>query len=173
MVHFHHLPGYWPKSDWRDAEQADPDLSPTFAVSICVVYALLYVGSIYVSPITRPRVGMNRNHHAVIRARIRAVVVATLVCVFATTVAIFFLTGRSWLETLSLMGIAHISPSTLLDILRSLLLTAVLFAAPLVELLLQYRGSIYELWKDSAQPALSTWLGWRNYVVVCLYSVVR
>ena len=57
------------------------------------------------------------------------------------------------------------------DIARCLFLTAILFLGPLFE-----RGVIEGEWhswvrRNKIYESLSGWIGWRNYVAVCLYPL--
>jgi prenyl protein peptidase len=141
-----------------------PVFSPTVATSVCILYTLLYVGVIYLSPITRPRPGLNRNSSFVIRARVRAATIITMLCVLGTSGMLFFWTRKNWWNTLSFMGFAHITPQSALDIIRALLLTSVLFAGPFLERLLS--GVIAG--EGGIVSGGVNWVGWRNYVIVRL-----
>lgn len=68
---------------------------------------------------------------------------------------------------LRLLGWWPVDP---VDILRSLLLTAILFIGPLFE-----RGIAEGEWREwirggRVSETLRGWMGWRNYVAVCLLS---
>jgi len=122
------------------------------------------VGVIYLSPITRPRPGLDRNSGFVIQARVRGVTVITMLCVGITSAVVHYSRSPStWWSTLELMGIAHITLQTVWDILRALLLAAVLFQGPMVERICSGTVGTGEGW---AHGRLS-WVGWRNFVVVC------
>lgn len=59
-------------------------------------------------------------------------------------------------------------PVGVLEIFRSLLLTAILFTGPLFE-----RGIVegeWRLWfrRSKLSESLGGWIGWRNYVAVCI-----
>lgn len=100
-----------------------------------------------------------------IRARIRAV---TGSCVASSLVVLWLIVeeGNSSLgAALSMLGWW---PIDLADILRSLLLTAILFLGPLFE-----RGIAEGEWRtwfrrSKLSESLSGWIGWRNYVAVSL-----
>ena len=60
-------------------------------------------------------------------------------------------------------------PVGVLEIFRSLLLTAILFIGPLFE-----RGIVEGEWRvwfrrSKLSESLGGWIGWRNYVAVCFY----
>ncbi|KAF8539766.1 hypothetical protein BDD12DRAFT_917278 [Trichophaea hybrida] len=134
------------------------------ATSVCIFYTLLYVGVIYLSPITRPRPGLNRNSSFVIRARVRAATIVTMLCVLGTSGMLFFWTRKNWWNTLSFMGFAYITPQSALDIIRVLLLTSVLFAGPFLERLLS--GVIAG--EGGIVSGGVNWVDWRNYVIAPL-----
>lgn len=100
-----------------------------------------------------------------IRARIRAV---TGSCIASSIIVLWLIVeeGNSSLgAALSLLGWW---PIDLADILRSLLLTAILFLGPLFE-----RGIVEGEWRtwfrrSKLSESLSGWIGWRNYVAVSL-----
>lgn len=148
------------------ADGLPPVLSPVAATAACLAYSLLYVGVIYLSPTTRPRPGLNRNSPLVIQARVRGAIVTTMVCTLATSVLVFFKTRSGWWDTLSSMGLAHIAPRTVTDILRTLLLTAVLFAGPLAERLVLRIVTGEDPDDDVVQSGRLDWIRWRNYVAV-------
>ena len=150
------------------ADGLPPVLSPAAAGAACLVYSLLYVGVIYLSPTTRPRPGLNRNYPPVIQARVRGAIVVTMVCTLATSALVFFKTRNGWWDTLSSMGLAHIAPRTVLDILRVLLLTAILFVGPLGERLVLRVVTGEDADDDVVLSGRLDWIRWRNYVAVRL-----
>lgn len=101
-----------------------------------------------------------------IRARIRAV---TGSCVASSLVVLWLIVeegNSSFDAALSLLGWW---PIDLADILRSLLLTAILFLGPLFE-----RGIAEGEWRtwfrrSKLSESLSGWIGWRNYVAVSFF----
>ncbi|EPS26120.1 hypothetical protein POX_c04502 [Penicillium oxalicum] len=141
--------------------QDEPSLSVN-TVAICsVAFTLLYVVPLYLSPTTRPSPSLSRDAPSVIRARIRAVTLSCVVCSLVVLWLIVEKGGSSPGAALSLMGWW---PINLGDILRSLLLTAVLFLGPLYE-----RGIAEGEWRSwfsrtSWSQSLSGWIGWRNFV---------
>jgi hypothetical protein len=62
------------------------------------------------------------------------------------------------------MGLSQITPSTLVDIGYTLLLTMVLFAGPLLEVAVV--GVVDDDEHVGLTQALSSWVAWRNYVFV-------
>lgn len=103
-----------------------------------------------------------------IRARIRAV---TLSCIGGSLFLLWLILEKSDNAPLDyalrLLGWWPVDP---VDILRSLLLTAILFIGPLFE-----RGIAEGEWREwirggRVSETLRGWMGWRNYVAVSLLS---
>jgi len=147
----------------HDGSASAPLLSPITAAALSVLYSALYVGVIYLNSITRPRPGLERNSTFVIQARVRGVTMVTMLCVGITAAVMHYVRSpTTWWSTLGSMGITYIGPRTAWDILKSLLLTGVLFQGPMMERILT--GD----WKDEGWVyGRFNWIGWRNYVVVC------
>ncbi|KAL7274625.1 CAAX prenyl protease [Rhizina undulata] len=135
----------------------------TFHASLfSVIYTISYVGVLYISPLSRPSPNLPRDTPSVIRIRIRAVTIVSILCLLLTSVIDHLTTTSSWKETASRLGCWPVTPRTILDILRSLLLVAVLFAGPLLERLCFEGG-----WRGLPEQAyymLKSWMGWRNFV---------
>lgn len=130
-----------------------------------VALTLLYVVPFYLSPSTRPSPSLSRDAPSVIRARIRTVTGSCLVCSLVVLWLVVDKGGSSLSAALSLLGWW---PIDLGDILRSLLLTAILFIGPLYE-----SGIVEGEWRSWFSRAkwsesLGGWIGWRNYVAVRL-----
>lgn len=128
-----------------------------------VLCTLVYVVPFYVSSSTRPSPTLSRDASSVIRARIRAVTVACIVCSLAVVCLVMYKGNASLSEALRLLGWWPVGPA---EIVRSLLLTAILFAGPLFE-----RGVAEGEWKDWVRGSrvaetLGGWIGYRNYVAV-------
>lgn len=74
------------------------------------------------------------------------------------------------MEILSLLGIWSVSP---VDTIRTMLLVVILFAGPIFE-----HGIVDDGWRDwiklnGVNESLSSWIGYRNFVVVrCLFRVI-
>lgn len=142
-----------------------PGLTPFSASIISVLYTISYVGVLYLSPLSRPHPNLPRDSPSVIRVRIRAVTVVTIVILVVTSSITFVATSnRSLPEVLSFLGLSP-KPSSAADILRSLLLTAILFTGPLVQRLCLDNG-LRDI-RDDIRKMFYTWTGWRNYVAVC------
>lgn len=147
-----------------DAPRSSPGHHPLTLTSIFkLLYTLLYVLPLYASERTRPSQILSRDSPLVIRARITSVTISTGVC---SALTFFILTTRSSDESSSPLRVMGYWPLGILDALRSLLLVALLFAAPLYECLV-VDGS----WRDwtTLQPLHNVWhewTSWRNLVVV-------
>ena len=106
---------------------------------------------------------MSRDSPIVIRGRITSVSISTALCSVVTFLVLSALSENESSSALQAMGYW---PLGLWDALRSLLLVALLFAAPLYEALL-----IDGLWKEwtTLRPLYSVWhewTSWRNLVMV-------
>ncbi|PYH97507.1 prenyl protein protease [Aspergillus ellipticus CBS 707.79] len=138
-----------------------PAISTKSAAFFSIFLTLVYVVPFYVNSTTRPSPTLSRDAPSVIRARIRAV---TSSCVVSSLAVLWLIIGKndaSFSEALHFLGWW---PVSLVDIFRSLLLTAILFAGPLFE-----RGIAEGEWREwirggRVTSALRSWIGWRNYV---------
>ncbi|ROT38839.1 hypothetical protein SODALDRAFT_344644 [Sodiomyces alkalinus F11] len=138
---------------------ASPFLSPGGAFGLLVLYTLVYIVPLYGSPRTRPSPTLSRDDPRVIRARIRSALASTVSCSICT----YFILSNSHgsVESTPLHAMGY-WPLGLRETAGSLLLTAILFAAPLYETLL-----LDGLWVDwvTLRPLhdlWTTWTGWRN-----------
>ncbi|KAK6534685.1 hypothetical protein TWF281_005990 [Arthrobotrys megalospora] len=151
-----------------------PDIPQTHtaaasAVLLSILFTCIYVGVLYLHPLTRPSPRQSRDAPSVIRLRIRAVYTSCLITTASTVYALRVLGGLDIPTTVKYMGIYPFNP---LDVLKALFLTAVLFIGPLAE----------KLWLDrdininnninnnnslllDIKTSLSSWIGWRNYIV--------
>lgn len=134
-------------------------------MSAQVLYVLIYVIPFYLSDTTRPSPKLSRDAPTVIRARIRAVTFSCIVTCAATTYIAHKDARLNMYEILHLYGWWPLYGP---DLVRSLLLVAILFAGPLFESAIiqgQWRswirgGSLFE--------TLFSTIGFRNYVAVRL-----
>jgi prenyl protein peptidase len=126
------------------------------------VYCLVYVFPLYTSAATRASPTRSRDDPATIRARIRAVSCSTAAC-SAATLLILYLRAPSGLSPWHLMGYW---PLGLLPAARALLLTAMLFAAPLYETLIV--DGAWAQWRtlEPLREVWAEWPVWRNMVAV-------
>ncbi|RAK99359.1 CAAX prenyl protease RCE1 [Aspergillus ibericus CBS 121593] len=139
----------------------EPAISPQTAAFFSVLLTLVYVVPFYVNPTTRPSPTLSRDAPSVIRARIRAV---TLSCIISSLAVLWLLNAKdnaSLPEALRFLGWW---PVNLVDIARSLLLTAILFAGPLFERGVAEGEWREWVWGNRVTAVLRSWIGWRNYV---------
>ncbi|KAL2271683.1 hypothetical protein VTJ83DRAFT_1054 [Remersonia thermophila] len=138
-----------------------PPITPLAASLVLVLYALGYFVPFYLSPATRPSPTLSRDAPSVIRARVRSVVLSSLLCTAATYAVLARLGGSGPREALHLLGLWPLAARASL---RALGLTALLFLGPLYGYLVVDRGwrdwlrlePVKELWRE--------WTAWRNYV---------
>ncbi|CAG8094795.1 unnamed protein product [Penicillium olsonii] len=126
-----------------------------------VLLTLLYVVPFYLSPTTRPSPSLSRDAPSVIRARIRAV---TGSCVVSSIVVLWLIVQEGGSSIGAGVRLLGWWPVGVLEIFRSLLLTAILFIGPLFE-----RGIVEGEWRvwfrrSKLSESLGGWIGWRNYV---------
>ncbi|KAL1964239.1 hypothetical protein VTN77DRAFT_7197 [Rasamsonia byssochlamydoides] len=138
-----------------------PVLSVNTAALLSVLVTLGYVVPFYLSSSTRPSPTLSRDAPSVIRTRVRAVSIASFISSLAVLAIITQKGNASVSEALKLLGWW---PIGLFEILRSLLLTAILFTGPLFE-----KGIAEGEWKEwlrgrALVECLSSWIGFRNFV---------
>ena len=134
-----------------------------------MIYTCLYVLPFYLSPTTRPSRTLSRDAPTVTRARVASV---SLTCAVCSAITLLILTSRAratYAEALHSMGWW---PVGLAETVRSLLLTAALFAGPLYESLVVHQG-----WRDWARlepvrELFGEWTTWRNIVAVSILLTV-
>ncbi|KAI9677616.1 MAG: hypothetical protein M1817_006570 [Caeruleum heppii] len=144
-----------------DAEKDLPAIAPRYAAGLSIAYTLLYVLPFYLSSTTRPSPHLSRDAPSVIRARIRAV---TLSCILSTLGTYYVTTTWGHYSILDSLHLLGYWPLSLLDIAKSVLLTAVLFAGPLFESGIVEGGWRTWLRGQRMRESLGGWIGWRNYV---------
>ncbi|OLN81509.1 putative CAAX prenyl protease 2 [Colletotrichum chlorophyti] len=138
-------------------------LSPLTACTMLVIYTAVYVLPLYISPASRPSPTLSRDDPRVIRTRITSVLFSTLSCSGLTYLILARLPNDALpIRPLHAMGYW---PIGLAESAACLLLTAILFAAPLYEALL-----IDGLWEDwrVLGPLVcvwTEWTSWRNIVM--------
>ncbi|KAF3935581.1 hypothetical protein ABW19_dt0203555 [Dactylella cylindrospora] len=141
-----------------------PHTTPSSAILLSVLFTCVYVGVLYLHPLTRPSPRQSRDAPSVIRLRIRAVYTSCLITSASTLYALRLLAGMDILTTIKYMGIW---PINLLDILKGLVLTMVLFAGPLAEKFWLDREPDEDLQSliMDVKTSVSSWIGWRNFIV--------
>ncbi|KAF2182774.1 CaaX prenyl protein-like proteinase Rce1 [Zopfia rhizophila CBS 207.26] len=142
--------------------QKAPAIATKTAVTLSIVFTLVYVVPFYLSSATRPSPQLSRDAPSSIRARVQAVTLSCIIS-FALIVYVLYQWGESSpKEIFKLLGFWPIS---VMDTAKTMLLVAILFAGPLFE-----AGIVDGGWKDwirgnSVQEVLSSWIGYRNFVV--------
>lgn len=122
----------------------------------------------YLSPTTRPSPSLSRDAPSVIRARIRAV---TGSCFVGSLLALWFIVEEGGSSVDAALRLLGWWPVGVVEIIRSLSLTAILFTGPLFE-----RGVVEGQWRSwfsrsKLSESLGGWIGWRNFVAVCALSL--
>ncbi|KAL8710508.1 MAG: hypothetical protein Q9220_004941 [cf. Caloplaca sp. 1 TL-2023] len=149
---------------------ADDEAPPPLSIALVgclsvsgedITYTILYVLPFYLSPTTRPSPALSRDAPSVIRARIRFVSVSVAISTLTTIYVLATYANASRLEILRLLGWF---PLGVTEIVKSVMLTALLFTGPLFE-----NAVAQGRWKDwihgqTLQQSLGSWIGWRNYV---------
>jgi prenyl protein peptidase len=127
----------------------------------------IYVIPFYLSAKTRPSKTLTRDAPSAIRARTRAVTFSTIVCTLLT-VYVLYEHDVPASELFKLLGLWPVSP---FDTARTMLLVIILFAGPIFE-----HGIVDGALKDwlklrGVYESLSSWIGYRNFIVVCCPSI--
>ncbi|KAL9129854.1 MAG: hypothetical protein Q9217_001809 [Psora testacea] len=138
-----------------------PLLSSQCAAALSVAFTAFYVLPFYLSPTTRPSPALSRDAPSVIRARIRFVMFSVTLSTLITSYILSTRAYKSFPLILHTLGIYPVIP---IAIIKSVLLTALLFAGPLFE-----KGIIESGWRrwvkgEDIHETLSSWIGWRNFV---------
>ncbi|KAH8803218.1 hypothetical protein F5884DRAFT_739444 [Xylogone sp. PMI_703] len=144
-----------------EPEPEKPVLSTLSAITLLVLYTLVYVIPFYLSQITRPSPTLTRDAPSVIRARIRSVTLSCTICGIFTFSIISSSEHGSVTRALHYMGFF---PIGIIETVKCLALTGILFLGPLFE-----SGIVEGGWKDwlrlrGVGDALGSWMGWRNIV---------
>ncbi|UNI16252.1 CAAX prenyl protease [Purpureocillium takamizusanense] len=146
-----------------------PPLGKPQAFGLLVVYSVVYVLPLHLRTATRASASRSRDAPDAIRARIRSVSFSTTTCSLATLFIILDSTSRPPSETL----LGHLTlafhfmgywPVGYMETIKSLCLTALLFAAPLYECLLV--DGLWMQWRqlEPLRHVWSEWPVWRNMV---------
>ncbi len=126
-----------------------------------ILYTILYVAPFYLSSTTRPSPTLSRDAPTVIRARIRFVNLSVTLCAIPT---IYLLSTYGHLDSSQILHHLGWYPISPFDTLKVLLLTALLFAGPLLERAIIDSGWRYWIQGHDLHETLSSWIGWRNFV---------
>ncbi|KAF2221362.1 hypothetical protein BDZ85DRAFT_265251 [Elsinoe ampelina] len=140
-----------------------PPITHERAVLIAIAFALAYVAPFYLSKSLRISEKVSRNSPESIRARCYAVL---LTCCLCTAVAINVQGVRGIVTPVELLQRAGVYPIILTDVVKTMCLVAVLFAAPLYEAGLVEGGwRQWFRWHVIRSELYDDWVGWRNFVV--------
>ncbi|EGY14802.1 CAAX prenyl protease 2 like protein [Verticillium longisporum] len=139
----------------------DAVLYPTTAFALLLAYTLAYVLPLYASSDTRPSPELLRDDPRVIRARIRSVLCSTALCSFCTCIILH----RNYALAIDPLHAMGYWPLGVTEAASSVLLTAILFSAPLFETLV-----LDGAWKDlvstrAIMDIWQSWTTWRNIVI--------
>jgi prenyl protein peptidase len=140
-------------------------LDTRLTIELQVLFTFIYVVPFYLSSATRPSAQLTRDAPSCIRARIRAVTFSSALSLALTIVVLHHYGGVPPQEILQLIGFWPIS---LFDTARTMLLVAILFAGPLFEYGIVENGLKDWVRGRGMYQVLSSWIGYRNYVVVRL-----
>ncbi|KAH8879388.1 Abi-domain-containing protein [Thozetella sp. PMI_491] len=138
-----------------------PPITPRTAAVLLVLYALIYFLPFYTSQLTRPSPTLSRDAPSVIRARITSVLVS---CFFACLATYLILVNEAKAGVDDALHFMGIWPVAVVDSLRALLLTALLFLGPLFSYLVVDRGYREWLRLDPLKEVWAEWTTWRNIV---------
>merc|ERR1711977_443403 len=138
-----------------------PPISTTIAVLLLIAYTVIYVAPFYLSSTTRPSPTLSRDAPSVIRGRIRSVTTTCIICSLFTFVLLSSLENGSPFKSIHLMGWF---PIGILEALKSVGLTAILFLGPLFESGIAEGGWRNWIRLRGLNTVISGWIGWRNFV---------
>ncbi|EPE29698.1 hypothetical protein GLAREA_00858 [Glarea lozoyensis ATCC 20868] len=138
-----------------------PPMDTNLAVGLLLVYTLIYVVPFYLSSTTRPSANLSRDAPSVIRGRIASVTTSCTICSIATFVILCTIVkDGTFGAAFHAMGWY---PIGILETVKAVGLTAVLFLGPLFE-----AGIVQGGWRDWIRlrglSMLSGWMGYRNIV---------
>ncbi|KAF6802103.1 CAAX prenyl protease (CAAX amino terminal protease) [Colletotrichum sojae] len=153
--------GFGPAAGSLDTRPASLHTSTVSAM--LVLYTLIYVLPLYISPSSRPSATLSRDDPRVIRTRVISVLFSTAICSALTYIVLACLPdGALPFSPVHAMGYW---PVGLAESGACLLVTAALFAGPLYEALLI--DGLWEDWKNLG-PIIrvwTQWTSWRNIVM--------
>ncbi|KAI1334188.1 CaaX protease [Xylariaceae sp. FL0016] len=157
------IPGFLSRYLTKEQPKPPPPITTGTAAVLLVVYTLLYVVPFYLSPTTRPSRTLSRDAPTVIRARVASV---SLTCAVCSLITFLILTtsspgGATTSQALHSLGYW---PLGLVDAVRCLALTAVLFAGPLFETLIVHGAWRHWLSLAPVSVLFAEWTVWRNIV---------
>jgi prenyl protein peptidase len=155
-------------------EMMNGEITLLNAVILSSIHTLLYVGVLYVREASRPSPTKHTLHPSVIKARTIAICVAVALSIALNryVLEVARKAGQQsgipgWDNTLEGWGEWQLD---LRQTWSAFFLTATLFFGSLVERLWLFEG-----WKDilpGTKESMTTWIGWRSYIIVCLLSQI-
>ncbi|RAL67636.1 hypothetical protein DID88_008385 [Monilinia fructigena] len=143
-----------------EKEKEIPPFSTTTAVSLLVLYTLIYVIPFYLSSTTRPSPQLSRDAPTVIRGRIRSVTLSCIIVCIATFGILSSVRNGDEIRSFHQMGYF---PIGFFETIKCVGLTAILFIGPLFE-----EGIAQGQWRDWIRlrglGALKGWIPYRNII---------
>ncbi|KAG4437746.1 hypothetical protein IFR05_006780 [Cadophora sp. M221] len=142
-------------------KEKEPELPP-LSTTTAIAYTIIYVAPFYFSSTTRPSPSLSRDAPSVIRGRIRSVTTSCIICFIFTFVLLSSVETGSPIKSIHHMGWF---PIGILEAVKSVGLTAILFLGPLFE-----GGIAKGEWRNwirlrGLNTTISGWIGWRNFVI--------
>ncbi|CAK3976211.1 prenyl ase Rce1 [Lecanosticta acicola] len=142
-------------------QQPPPLLSERTAVLCAVLFTFLYIAPFYLSNALRSSPTNSRDSPAVIKARVRAVVLTSLA---SAAITIYILTTHGHAGPRDVLRLFAIWPINPMDCVKVLALVCLLFTGPLYELLIA-QGSWRNIGPFSMKATIwDSWIGFRNYL---------
>ncbi|KAK9380630.1 CAAX protease self-immunity-domain-containing protein [Kockiozyma suomiensis] len=129
----------------------------------CTLLTALYVGVLYIHPGSRPSATISRNDSNVIKYRVIAITISTVIAAVMTS---WILNGWQFsLNPLYIMVSLRMLPApSFFELFRSsLLITAILFVGPLTEKLIFSQG--WREFDQSFKTIFRSWINLRNYII--------
>ncbi|KAK3997252.1 putative protease [Cladorrhinum sp. PSN332] len=151
----------WRKDSLTPPPPPSPPLTPTRAYLLISLYALLYFIPFYLSPLTRPSPTLSRDAPSVIRARIRSVILSTIICLITT----YFIIAHNSPSSQNPFHLLGFYPVSLSSTLKPVLLTALLFLGPLYSHFIIDGGLKPWLSLQPLKEAFTDYQSYRNYVI--------
>ncbi|KAI5801455.1 hypothetical protein DFH27DRAFT_652855 [Peziza echinospora] len=153
------------------------NIPPLTASLLSILHTTLYVGVLYLSPLTRPKIPKTPNEQlanlhndpTVIRYRIRAVTFATLISTAITAVVLWLQRpGEGWEGALGRMGIVPdwgMGWEGWRACVGAVGLVVTLFVGSLWEKVVVGEGWRWEEVRREWEGVWKGWMGWRNLIV--------
>ncbi len=126
---------------------------------LCILYTLIYTGSLYAQQVSRPSKYVSKNHPTIIKSRIVVAAITSICCLACTT---YLLKHEECSFAVSFLHIGRIWPAKFAAVGRALLLTCVLFAGPIFDGIFERRAAHLQ----QRRWERVDWLAIRDYVAV-------